>query len=93
MPAVEVVAVAEEEAVAEVEENLLFAATMFTVGAMADPPIAELPVVVNSKVIRMQPPNRTRWEAALLTAQLEMSLQPLDGLLLLSYDEEEPKHK
>ena len=89
----EVVAVTEEEAVVEAEENLSFVATMFTVGAMADAPIAELPVVVNLKVIRMQPLLKTKWEVALLTAQLEMSLKPLDGLLLLSYDEGEPKYK
>ena len=92
MPVVEVV-VEEEVVVVEAEENLLFAASMFTVGAMADAPIVELPVVVNSKVIRMQPLLKIKWEAALLTAPLEMSsLQPLDELLLLSYDEGEPKY-
>ena len=89
----EVVAVADEEVVVEAEENLSFVATTFTVGAMVDAPIAELPVVVNLEVIRMQPLFRKRCEAALLTAKLEMSLQPLDGLLLLVYDKEEPTYK
>ena len=89
----EVVAVADEEVVVEAEENLLFATTMFTVGAMVDAPIAESHVVVNSKVIRMQPLLKTKCEAALLTAQLGMLLQPLDGLLLLLHDEGEPKYK
>ena len=88
----EVVAVAEEEAAVEAEANLSFVATTSTVGAMADAAMAECPVVVNSKAIRMQPLSRTNWEVALLTAQLEMSLRLLDGLLLLSFDEGEQKY-
>ena len=88
----EVVAVADEEVVVEAEENLSSVATMSTAGAMVDAPTAEWPVVVNSKAIRMQLLSRTKWEEALLTAQLEMSLRLLDGLLLLSFDEGEQKY-
>ena len=70
----------EEEAVVEAEEYLLFAATTSTVGAMADVLMAEFLVATSLKVIRMQPPLKTRWEVALLTVLLAMSPRPLDGL-------------
>ena len=82
----------EEVVVEEAEEYLLFAATTSTVGAMAAAPIAEFLVVASSKVTRMQPHSKTKWEEALLTVLLAVSPQPLDGFLLMPHDEEEPKY-